>query len=126
MFLLIPPFPPPRAVSFPLRGPTGSVVHAPSKTAQFWKRASPVSHTRSSPGRPFAVVALAAVLPLALMSCSGNRAEINAVCDDVHIEAEAVRLAADSVHQEAVVDGIVPQDQHLEYLDDHYEDMRYL
>ena len=24
------------------------------------------------------------------------------------------------------MDGIVPQDQHLEYLDDHYEDMRYL
>ena len=85
-----------------------------------------MSHTRSSPSRSFAVVALAAVLPLALTSCSGNRAEINAVCDDVHIEAEAVRLAADSVHQEVVVDGIDPQEQHLEYLDDHYEDMRYL
>lgn len=61
-----------------------------------------------------------------MASCSGNQAEIRAVCDDVHVQIEAVRLAADSVHQEAVVDGIEPQNQHLDYLENHYEDMRYL
>lgn len=48
------------------------------------------------------------------------------MCDDVHAQIEAVRLAADSVHQEAVVDGIEPQDQHLDYLENHYQDMRHL
>lgn len=85
-----------------------------------------MSHTRFSPRRSLTVVALAVALPLALTSCSGDRAEISAVCDDVHAQIEAVRLAADSVHQEAVVDGIEPQDQHLDYLENHYQDMRHL
>lgn len=85
-----------------------------------------MSHPRPFPRNPLAVVALAAVLPLALTSCSGNRAEINAVCDDVYAQIEAVSLAAESVHQDAVVDGLDPQDQHLEYLEIHYEDMLHL
>ncbi|MBE3000548.1 hypothetical protein IDM40_17825 [Nocardiopsis sp. HNM0947] len=72
------------------------------------------------PQRPLALVAMVA-LPLALTSCTN--AEARSACQNVEAEIGEIGMAAQSVYQDYVEDGIEPQEQHLDILDAHYEDM---
>lgn len=75
------------------------------------------------PQRTFAVAAMVA-LPLALTSCTN--AEARAACETIEAEIAQVGMAAESVYQDYVEDGIEPQQQHLDALEVHYEDARVL
>ncbi|WP_017613418.1 hypothetical protein [Nocardiopsis salina] len=78
-----------------------------------------MSHLRL-PRRPLALVAVVA-LPLALTSCTN--AEARSACQNVETEIGEIGMAAQGVYQDYVEDGIEPQEQHLDILDVHYEDM---
>lgn len=81
-----------------------------------------MSHPRF-PQRTFAVAAVVA-LPLTLTSCTN--AEARAACEAIEAEIAQVDMAAESVYQDYVEDGIEPQQQHLDVLELHYEDARVL
>lgn len=83
-----------------------------------------MSHYRS-PRRVLAIAAIVAV-PLVLSGCSGNKAEIKAVCADIHAEISAVDLAAESIYTDLLVDGVPYQDQHADQLGTHLANVEYL
>ncbi|WP_017602446.1 hypothetical protein [Nocardiopsis alkaliphila] len=76
--------------------------------------------------RPPALLAGALALTLALTACSGNRAEIEAVCADIQANIGAVDMAAASIETDVLVDGVPYQDQHADELVAHLEDVEYL
>lgn len=84
-----------------------------------------MSHPRTT-SRVLALVAGALALPLALTACSGNRAEIDAVCADIQANISAVDMAASSIETDVLVDNVPYQDQHADELFAHLEDVEYL
>ncbi|WP_285734880.1 hypothetical protein [Nocardiopsis sp. ATB16-24] len=83
-----------------------------------------MSHHRS-PQRAHLIVA-ALALPLVLSGCSGNKAEIEAVCAEIHAEISAVELAAESIYTDLLVDGVPYQDEHADRLETHLANVEYL
>ena len=84
-----------------------------------------MSHPRTT-SRALALVAGALALPLALTACSGNRAEIDAVCADIQANISAVDMAASSIETDLLVDGVPYQDEHADELVAHLDDVEYL
>ncbi|MBR8740876.1 hypothetical protein DSY14_03895 [Nocardiopsis sp. MG754419] len=76
--------------------------------------------------RVLTLTAGALALPLALTACSGNRAEIDAACADIQSHIEAVDMAASSIEQDILVDGVPYQDQHADELAAHLDDVQRL
>lgn len=84
-----------------------------------------MSHPRTNL-RVLSLVAGALVLPLALSACSGDRAEIDAACADIQANISAVDMAASSIEQDILVDGVPYQDQHADELVAHLDDVERL
>ncbi|MFB8762029.1 hypothetical protein ACFW4K_23335 [Nocardiopsis alba] len=84
-----------------------------------------MSHPRT-PARALALTAGALALPLLLTACSGNKAEIEAACADIQSNISAVDMAASSIEQDLLVDGVPYQDQHAEELEAHLADVERL
>ena len=83
-----------------------------------------MSHHRSSQRARVIVAAL--TVPLVLSGCSGNKAEIEAVCADIYAEISAVELAAESIYADLLVDGVPYQDEHADRLETHLANVEYL
>lgn len=84
-----------------------------------------MSHPRTT-SRVLSLVAGALALPLALSACSGDRAEIEAACADIQANISAVDMAASSIEQDILVDGVSYQDQHADELVAHLDDVERL
>ena len=84
-----------------------------------------MSHPRTLT-RPLSLAAAALAVPLALSACSGNRAEIDAACADIREHISAVDLAAQSIEEDILVDGVPYQDQHADELVAHLDDVEHL
>lgn len=84
-----------------------------------------MSHPRTLT-RPLSLAAAALAVPLALSACSGNRAEIDAACADIRENISAVDLAAQSLEEDILVDGVPYQDQHADELVAHLDDVEHL
>lgn len=84
-----------------------------------------MSHPRTNL-RVLSLVAGALALPLALSACSGDRAEIDAACADIQANISAVDMAASSIEQDILVDGVPYQDQHADELVAHLDDVERL
>lgn len=84
-----------------------------------------MSNPQLAPKRLLVLAAAASAL-LVLSACSGNRAEINATCEEIHSEISGVDLAAESVYQDMVEDGLEVQEQQYDQLDLHFENVEYL
>ncbi|GAB3723316.1 hypothetical protein [Nocardiopsis oceani] len=84
-----------------------------------------MSHPRTLT-RPLSLAAAALAVPLALSACSGNRAEIDAACADIRENISAVDLAAQSIEEDILVDGVPYQDQHADELVAHLDDVEHL
>ena len=84
-----------------------------------------MSHPRTNP-RVLSLVAGTLALPLLLSACSGARAEIDAACADIQANISAVDMAASSLEQDLLVDGVPYQDQHVDELSAHLNDVERL
>lgn len=84
-----------------------------------------MSHPRTDL-RVLSLVAGALALPLALSACSGDRAEIDAACADIQADISAVDMAASSIEQDILVDGVPYQEQHADELVAHLDDVERL